>query len=159
MELKLIEQARLDVLLRDIRASRNRHVLVAGGVTGKLERRPGAVGHERERRAALLRDRLTRMVRQDEHGVVKRRVLAPPGVRIRVVLPGAAPPAEHPPAHDRRADPAQMLFDQLGVTIDLSTFEAVGLAPALERENPFMESVPAFAERVMERLVRSGDEA
>ena len=51
------------------------------------------------------------------------------------------------------------LLDDLGVGVRLATGSPVGLAPAGGREGPFVERLAARARAVVERLVRSRDEA
>src|SRR6266545_2081818 len=99
VDLQLVEQPGLQVLLRDVGATRERDVLVPGGRASLLERGFDAVGDEGERGSAFLDDRLTRMMGEDEHGDVERGVVPPPGIRVRVVLPWAFSTAEHPPTH------------------------------------------------------------
>ena len=88
MDLELVEEPGAEVLLDDVRAARDLHVLVAGSGAGLLERGLDAVGDEREGRPLQL-ERFARMVREDEDGMAERRLVTPPAVRFRIVLPRA----------------------------------------------------------------------
>jgi hypothetical protein len=94
VQLKLVEQPRPQVLLGDARAARERDVLVAGGRPGLVERGLDALRDERERRASLLDLRLAGVMSEDEDRNAERRLVAPPAVRPRVVLPRALPAAD-----------------------------------------------------------------
>src|SRR5439155_20859645 len=76
-----------------------------------------------------------------------------------VVLPGSFAAAEHASAHYNGAVGAKVLRHQLVVQAGLAAGEAMGLAPALEPKGPLVQLVAAFAERLLERGVRSGDVA
>ena len=63
---------------------------------------------------------LASVVREDEDRVMEGRVLAPPGIGVRVLLPRARAAAEHPPAHHRGPEIADVLRDHVGVRVLLS---------------------------------------
>src|SRR4051812_26948429 len=94
VDLHLLDDAGAQVLLRDVGPAADRDVLVAGRLARLRERRLGAVCDERER-AAGQDERLARVVGEDEHRVVEGRLVAPPAVRLRIVLPRARAAAEH----------------------------------------------------------------
>ena len=100
MKAQLVQLPGLQRLLDDARTAADRNGLAAGRRPSLLERSLDAVGDEGERGAALLLERLACVVREDEDRNVEGRVVAPPSVRVRVVLPGALPAAEHLAAHD-----------------------------------------------------------
>src|SRR6185436_8365682 len=103
-------------------------------------------------------DRLTRMMGEDEHGVVVGRVVAPPA-RPLLVAPGAAADrAEHVPAHHPSADVLPRFLDYPCALVDLAALVAVGFAPGGQRNHPVVEPLAAFAERVLLALVRASDE-
>jgi hypothetical protein len=157
--LELVEQPGPEVLLGDVRAAAHLHVPVAGRILGLLERRLDALGDEGEGGPSLLGHGLPRMVCEDEDRVVEGRVVPPPAVRVRVVLPRPLPAAEHPPPHHRGAGAAGRFLDELRVPAGLASREAVALAEGLEPECPLVEPLAALAERLIEGLVRPGDEA
>ena len=123
-----------------------------------LERGLDAVVDESERGASLLGHGLSRVVGEDEHRHAEGRVVAPPAVRVRVVLPWPLAPAEHAPAHHDGAGRAQRLRDDLVVGASLAARQVVPLAKGREPEEPLVEVFAAGAQRLLERLVRSGDE-
>src|SRR5919106_443992 len=63
-------------------SSGHRHVLVAGGVPGKLDRPLDPVGDEGERRATLALQDLAVAMRDDEHASPERRVVTPGGLAL-----------------------------------------------------------------------------
>ena len=69
-------------------------------------------------------------------GRVEGRVVAPPAVRVRVVLPRARAAAEHPPAHQIAPVLATDSSMTLGVGVRLAALHAVALAPAREPVRP-----------------------
>jgi hypothetical protein len=74
--------------------------------------------------------------------MVEGRVVSPPGVRVRVVLPRALPPAEHTPAHHGGSCVAKCFLDDLVVDIGLAGGKAVHLAEARRREGPLVKPSP-----------------
>jgi hypothetical protein len=110
-----------------------------------------------ERRTAPHLQRLARVVGEHVDRRVVRRVLAPPSPPGLVPRPVAA--AEHPAAHDDRADAPLHLVRDLGVHIALAAGQAVLLAPGTGGDGPLVQAHPALAERVVKALVGSGDEA
>src|SRR5215216_853218 len=87
------------------------------------------------------------------------RRLAPPAAGIRVVFPRPRAVAEHPPTHDHGALRLDQLRDQARVLVVHPALEPVRLAPAPEAEDPLVELLAAYAERVLEVRVRPGDVA
>ena len=57
------------------------------------------------------------------------------------------------------ADVRRRLLEDRGAGVDLSPLAAVRPAPGLELEDPLVQRLAAFAERVLLALVRAGDEA
>jgi hypothetical protein len=98
-------------------------------------------------------------VRQDEHGHAERRVVSPPAVCDRIVLPTAFAAAEHASAHQRRPGGVERFPDDVVVGIPRAAGFAVQLAPARQFEHPLVESVASFAERPFDSPVRAGDES
>lgn len=122
---------------------------VAG--SGRLRLLEGGVeagGNEVERRPAVHLDRLVRIVGEDEHRCVVRRLVAPPPTPVTVPL--APDRAEHVAAHDVRAPAAQQLVPRTCVRF------VTGLAGV---KVPFMKLHAPDPDRVVAALVRSGDEA
>src|SRR5437667_9040496 len=99
VELKFVQQSRCQVLLRDVGAAPKHDVFAAGGLPCLFERGLDSVGDEVERGPSLHLHGITRVMGEDEHGVVVGRVVAPPA-RPLLVAPGTTVDrAEHVPAH------------------------------------------------------------
>ena len=92
VDLQLVEQPGLQALLNDVRTSGHRTFLSPAAARACVERGVEPVGDERERRPALLRQRLAGVVGEDEDRDAERRVVAPPAVRDR----------DRPPTRPRR---------------------------------------------------------
>src|SRR6185295_11323667 len=135
----------------------DRDVLITGRRPGLLERGLDPVGHERERRAALHRQRLARVVGEHEHRSVVGRVIAPPARPRLVPRPFAA--AEHLAPHDVGADTFEDLVDDLGIGAALAAFQSLLLAPAGGLDRPLVQAHPTLSDRVVDALVGPGNEA
>src|SRR5262249_35409157 len=122
-----------------------------------VERRLDPLRDEVERRSALHLQRLARMPREHEDGMVEGRIVSPPA-RPRLV-PRSRAAAEHVPPHDGRARAPKDVLGEPRARIDLAAFLAVALAERLERDEPVVELLAADPERMLRRLVRAGDEA
>src|ERR1700735_4329961 len=158
IELQLVEQACRQVLLGDVGAPAEPHVLATGRLLGLLKRRLDAVAREEEGGAALLGQRLAGVMGEHEHGCVEGRVLAPPA------LPGALTPrasssAEHASAHDRGADVLKRLLDDGCARVDLAALASVWDAPGRKLEGPLVQLHAPFAQRVLLARVGAGDKA
>src|ERR671931_1696498 len=81
VQLELVDEPSREVLVDDAGAAADEHVLAAGRVPCPVERRLDPVGHERERRVRE-RERLSLVVREDEHGHVEGRLVAPPSLPL-----------------------------------------------------------------------------
>ena len=114
---------------------------------------------ERERGAALQLERLALVMGEDEHGVVERRIVTPPGVGIRVRFPRSLAAAEHAPAHYRCRRLADEFGCQLRVDALVAALPAVFRAPSLRGDHPLVKLLAALAERVLEGRIRARDEA
>src|SRR6185437_4459002 len=97
------------------------------------------------------------MVSEDENGVMERRIVSPPALPR--LVPRSRAAAEHVPAHDGRTGVAEDVLGERGARVDLAAFLAVALAERLERDQPVVELLAADPERLLWRLVRTGDEA
>src|SRR5919201_4903063 len=150
----LVEQTRCEVLLRDGRPASERHLLLSGCCPRVFERRLDPVRDEVERRSALHLQRLTRMVSEDEDGMVEGRIVSPPALPR--LVPRSRAAAEHVPAHDGRAGAAEDVLGERRARVDLAAFLAVALAERLERDQPVVELLTADPERMLWRLVRAG---
>src|SRR5204863_6988759 len=123
-----------------------------------FERGLDSVGDEVERGPALHLHRITRVMGENEHGVVVGRVVAPPA-RPLLVAPGTTVDrAEHVPAHHPGADVLARFLDYPCALVDFAALVAVGLAPGGQRNHPVVEPLTALAERVLLALVGAGDE-
>src|SRR5205807_417677 len=114
---------------------------------------------DRERCPALLDDRVTRMVGEDEDRDAEGRIVTPPAVRVRIVCPWSRAAAEHPPAHHDRSARVLPFVDDVVVRPRLTPGHAVALAEALEPDRPFVEALAALAQRLLQRLVGPGNVA
>src|SRR5205807_4866647 len=100
--------------------------------------------------------RRTRVVREHEHGVVVRRVVAPPPFPL-VVAPWAPNRAEHVAPHHRGADAGIALGDEVVVDTHLAaTVHPKHAPPGAGLEDPFVQTGPTDSERVVPPLVGSG---
>src|SRR6266536_5169119 len=158
VQLKLVQESRCQVLVSDLGAAPKHDVFAAGGVPCLFERGLDSVGDEVERGLSLHLHRITRVMGEDEHGVVVGRVVAPPA-RPLLVAPGAAADrAEHVPAHHPSADVLARFLEYPCALVDFAALVAVGLAPGGQRNHPIVDPLAALAERVLLALVRAGDE-
>ena len=100
---------------------------------------------EAELGTALHGERRSRMVGQDQHGGVKRRVVTPPTPPT-IVRPRTTNRAEHVAAHDRGADPLEGACDKVVVGARRATdLLAVLLSKAASLNLPFMQRLTAYA--------------
>src|SRR4051795_9331640 len=158
VELKYVQQSRCQVLPSDVGAAPKHDVFAAGGLPCLFERGLDSVGDEVERGPSLHLHRITRVMGEDEHGVVVGRVVAPPA-RPLLVAPGTtADRAEHVSAHHAGPDVLDRFLEYRGALVHLAALLAVGLAPGGQRDHPVVEPLAALAERVLLALVRAGDE-
>src|SRR5947209_12746038 len=155
-EVQLVEQAGGEVLADRRGTAADAHVLLSRGLLRLLERRLDPVRDEVERRAALHRERLARVMRQDEHGDVVRRLLAPPPLPT-VVRPRSANGTEHVAAEDPGADVVERLRRELVIR---ARFAAVPIAvhriPGARAEEPLEHFRTADTEGMLEILIRPG---
>ena len=158
VELKLVQQSRCQVLLSDLGAAPKHDVFAAGGLPCLVERGLDSVGDEVERGPSLHLHGITRVMGENEHGVVVGRVVAPPA-RPLLVAPGTtADRAEHVPAHHPGPEVLDRFLGYPCALVHLAALLAVGLAPGGQRNHPVVEPLAALAERVLLALVRAGDE-
>src|SRR5262245_61687540 len=95
------------------------------------------------------------MVREHEHGMVVRRVVAPPTPPVGVA-PVAADGTEHVAAQDPGADSGEPGNEEVLVDAVLAAALADHLAPELGLEDPLVETLTTGAERILEPLVGAG---
>src|SRR4051812_31443788 len=95
MNLQLIQEAGLYKLLDCAGAASYRHIFVVGGGFGLREGVLYAVSNKRKTSSSLFLYRFPGMMGQDEYRYMKRRIIAPPAVGIRVIFPWAFAAAEH----------------------------------------------------------------
>jgi hypothetical protein len=127
VNLHLIHQTGAQVLLGDIGPTPERHVLASSRLPGQLEGWRDPISDEGERGPALQCQRRPRVMGQDEDGVMKGRVGAPPAVPRSRSIPRPVMPAEHVPPHDRGPDARERLLDYPGALVDLPAFHALEL--------------------------------
>src|SRR5215470_10625924 len=99
----LVDEAGTQVLPHGRDASTDPYILAARRLARTVERLADSPGDEVEGRPALHLDRATRVVGEDEHRDVVRRLLAPPALPP-VVGPGAAARREHVAAENPGPD-------------------------------------------------------
>src|SRR3954451_5321284 len=157
VQLELVEEPRREVLVDDLRAAPEPHVLAARGLLRLLKRPLDPVGDEVESGAPLHLDRLARVMGDDEHVVVVRRVVSPPTGPLAVAPVAAADRPEHVPAHDGGADVLERFLDDRSALVDLTARLVMRLAPGGQRDDPVVEPLAALAERVLLALVRARD--
>jgi hypothetical protein len=153
-----IEQTGPQVLLSRLAAAGDEDVLVTRGRARLLERRLDALGDEDEVGSALHRLGLARVMREHEDRAAERRLVAPPAVGPRIVLPGASAAAEHLAAHHDGAGRRDAFGHDLVVAVRLAAGHAVVLAEGFEPEDPFVQPLAANAERLLERRAGPGHE-
>src|SRR2546426_562645 len=159
VELKFVQQSRCQVLPSDVGAAPKPDVFAAGGLPCLFERGLDSVGDEVERGPSLHLHGITRVMGENEHGVVVGRVVAPPA-RPLLVAPGTTMDrAEHVSAHHASPDVLARFLEYPRALVHLAALLAVGLAPGCQRNHPIVEPLAALAERVLHALVRAGDEA
>src|SRR5215211_1996400 len=112
----------------------------------------------KERGPSLHLHRITRVMGENEHGVVVWRLVAPPARPLLVAPATTADRAEHVSAHHAGPDVLARFLDYPCALVHLAALLAVGLAPAGQRNHPVVEPLAALAERVLLALVRAGDE-
>src|SRR6202051_5100201 len=121
-EMKFVEQTCLQILPDDRNAAADANVLAAGDLCRPRQRGLDAIGHEVKDGAALHLDRRARMMGQDEHRHVVRRIVSPPALPG-MVGPLAADRAEHVSSHD----PCAHIFHRLSGEVIVG----VGRSPLL----------------------------
>jgi hypothetical protein len=158
VQLELVDEAGRQVLVDDLCAAADHHVLAFGCLLRLRERGFDSLGHEREG-GVRKRQRLALVVGDDVDGHVEGRIVAPPTVPG-IVAPGAAfGRAELAAAHDFGADARDRLLDDGRALVDLAALPAVLLPPGLQLDDPVVERFATLAERVGLALVRPGDVA
>src|SRR5437899_7708853 len=144
VELKFVEQSRCQILLSDVGAAPKHYVFAAGGLPCLFERGLDSVGDEVERGPALHLHGITRVMGEDEHGVVVGRVVAPPARPLLVASAATVDRAEHVPApHGRPAVLARFL-DYPCALVHLAPLLTVLSAPACVRHHPLVETLAAL---------------
>src|SRR5437763_1363851 len=158
VELKFVQQSRCQVLPSDVSAAPKPDVFAAGGLPCLFERGLDSVGDEVERGPSLHLNGITRVMGENEHGVVVGRVVAPPA-RPLLVAPGTtADRPEHVSAHHAGPDVLGRLLEYPCALVHLAALLVVGLAPGGQRNHPVVKPLAALAERVLLALVRARDE-
>ena len=99
----LVEQTRREVLLNDIGTAAERHVLAAGCIPRLGQRGLDAIRDKVEHGTASQGQRLASVMSEHKHGVLERRMIAPPPL-TRILAPWAPHRAEHVTTHDRCAN-------------------------------------------------------
>src|SRR5438132_3634746 len=159
VDLHLVHQARRQILAGRVRSACQRYVLASCCPPRLFERRLHSARDERERRSTLECQRLPRVMRKNEHGVMERRVDSPPTVPWLLGPPGARMTSEHVAPHHRGSDVRERLLDHLGARVHRSSFEPMHGAPGGERKGPFVQTHSADPERIVDALAGTGDEA
>jgi hypothetical protein len=158
VNLHLVNEAGREILLEDLGATAERHILAIGCLACLLESRLDAVGDEKECRASLHGQRLPRVMCEHENRVVEWRVIAPPSLPW-VLAPRPAHRAEHVATHDRRTDVLKSLAQHIVINSRLAVYIAVQRAEGFGGKGPVVNMERPFAERILNALVRPGDVA
>ena len=159
VDVHLVHETGREILLGGFRSAGKRHILAAGGLPRRLERRTDAVGDEGEGRPTLEHEWLARVVREHEYRVVERRISAPPAGPRLLRIPGTGVAAEHVAPHDGGTDVGERFLDDRGAFVGLSAVHADHRAKRSELEGPLVETPAADSERVAHALAGTGDEA
>src|ERR671937_721671 len=159
VELELVQEPRRQVLLNDLGAAPEPDILTVRGFLRPLQRPLDPVGDEVERRAPLHLHGIARVMGEDEHVVVVRRVVSPPSFPLLIPPVPAAYGPEHVAAHHAGADVLERLLHDPRALVQLAALLGMRLAPSGQRNGPVMQSLPTLAERVLLALVRAGDES
>jgi hypothetical protein len=136
VKIELVEHPGCEELLYGAGTASDRDMLASRGRAGLIERRLDPAGDEGKGRAAPHRQRLARVVGEDEYGRVKGRLLAPPTRPGLIPGPGAA--SEHPAAHHVCAHAVEDLVDDVRVRAALTALLSVLLPPASCRKHPLV---------------------
>src|SRR6185312_8623887 len=154
-KVKLVDEARFEILAHGGHASANAHVAGTRGLLRPIERLVDPARHEMERGPALHLEGLPRMVGEDECRDVVRLLLAPPAFPA-LVGPGAAHGAEHVASQDPRAEVLESQLRHVVVDAGVPAGLAVHLPPEPQWEEPLHEFRAAHAERILQVLGRPG---
>ena len=92
---------------------------------------------------------------EHEHGVVVRRLVAPPSVPL-VAAPRAPDRAEHVAPHDGGADSGVAPDDELVVDTSVAAVDPVHFTAGVGGERPLVQARAAHTERVVDALVGTG---
>src|ERR671912_986841 len=111
VELEHVQQSRRQILPGDVAAAPEPDVLAAGGLPCLIERGLDSVGDEVERGPSLHLHGITRVMGDDEHGVVVRRGWPPPPPPLLVAPRTTADRAEHVSAHHAGPDVLARFLD------------------------------------------------
>src|SRR5215469_15645295 len=102
-QMDLVDEAGSQILVNRRDTSADLNILALGCFQCFVACEVNPARHKMECRSALHDDRLTRVVRQHEHGHLKWRSLSPPSLPA-LVGPGSAKRAEHVSSENPRAD-------------------------------------------------------
>jgi len=123
-----------------------------------LQRGVNPVDYEAKFRAARHAKQWPRVVRENEHRRVIRRLLAPPTFPA-LVRPGAADRTEHVPTKNPGTNADQPAFRNVVVDARFTTLKSLHSAPYARVEEPLHELGPTNAKWILKILARSGTEA
>src|SRR5262249_59508656 len=127
----------------------------AGGYLRTLGRRRDTTGHEVKPRPAVHGDRRTRVVREDEHRQVIRRLVAPPSSPT-LIRPWTTHGSEHVAPENPRADVFERLGSDVVIDARFAAIETVHPTPDLSLKKPLEEFRPVDTERMIKILIRTG---
>jgi hypothetical protein len=157
-EVDLVHEPRLQVLPDGCDTTAEPHIVILGRFAGACERFADAPSDEMKRRAAVHRERGSRMMREHEDGLVVRRVVSPPPLPP-FIRPRATNRPEHVPSEYPGADARKSACGEVVVDPRAPPSSAVDLLKRARGEEPVVERHAADAKRVLEILVRSRAEA
>ena len=157
-EMELVNQFGAEKLLDGGDTSTDSDVLSVCGGSGELRGGVNAVGDEMECGVALHGDGSACVVRQDEDLSVVWRIFAPPSFPV-FIRPRSADGPKHVAAQNRRADILETARGEIVVNAGGAAVFPDHALKSLSREEPFVQSHAADAERILKALRGAGAEA
>ena len=157
-DVKLIDEARAEVLLYGIDPTADAYILAVRGLARQVQRLVNTARDEMKRRIAFHLDERARVVSQDEYRHVVGWIVAPPALPVRIA-PGPANGSEHVPSENPCADVLDSTCGEVIVQAGRAIARAVHALERSRRKEPSGQVFAAHAEGVVSVLIRPGSEA
>jgi hypothetical protein len=151
----LVDQACAQILLDRGCAVPSRTSFSGGRLECPRKRSFDSVRNKVKDRAPPHLDGSARMVGENEYWMMMGRLIAPPAFPC-FIAPGSAYRPEHVAPHDGGADIGLSESNKLVVEACLAVFPARFPTESAGPERPFVQSPSAYAERIVEALIRPG---